>query len=153
MGGWWGRGCGRGGALGLVGEVAAVRPAVLGALLDTGVTPVLSPICRGEEGGSLNVNADEVATAVAVAMGAPELLYLTDVRAVRDGEAELPALSWAAAGALLAEGKATGGMAVKLEAARAALAGGVRCVRIGPLSVLTDPEAGTAVRPGLEMAV
>ncbi len=140
-----------GGALGLVGEVAAVRPDVPRALLAAGVTPVLSPISRGVEGGTLNVNADEVATGVAVALGAPELLYLTDVPAVRDGEKELTTITAAAAGALVAEGKATGGMAVKLEAAQAALAGGVPCVRIGPLSVLTDPEAGTAVRPALEM--
>ncbi len=140
-----------GGALGLVGEVVAVRPEVPRALLAAGVTPVLSPISRGVSGGTLNVNADEVATAVAVALGAPELLYLTDVRAVRDGEAELAAITAEQAGALVAQGKATGGMAVKLEAARAALAGGVPCVRIGSLSILTDPEAGTAVRPALEM--
>ena len=139
-----------GGALGLVGELAAVRPALARALLEAGLTPVVSPISRGESGGTLNVNADEVAMGVALALGASELLYLTDVPAVRDGDAELASLSAQQAGALVAEGKATGGMAVKLEAARAALAGGVPCVRIGPLSVLTDPEAGTAVRAGVE---
>jgi len=139
-----------GGALGLVGRLAAVRPAPARALLAAGITPVVSPISRGEAGGMLNVNADEVATGVALALGATELLYLTDVPAVRDGERELASISAAQAGALVAEGKATGGMAVKLEAARTALAGGVPCVRIGPLSVLTDPEAGTAVRPEME---
>jgi hypothetical protein len=44
-------------------------------------------------------------------------------------------------------------MAVKLEAARHALAGGVPLVRIGSLAILTDPEAGTAVRPGAEVLV
>jgi len=141
-----------GGALGLVGEVVAVRPEVPRALLAAGVTPVLSPISRGVAGGRLNVNADEVATSVAVALGASELIYLTDVPAVRDGETELAAITAQAAGTLVALGKATGGMAVKLESARAALAGGVPCVRIGPLSTLTDPEAGTAVRAEVEAA-
>ncbi len=140
-----------GGTLGLVGELSAVRPAPARALLEAGLTPVISPISRGEAGGTLNVNADEVATGVAVALGASELLYLTDVAAGRDGDAELAAITAAQAGALVAGGRATGGMAVKLEAAQAALAGGVPCVRIGPLSVLTDPQAGTAVRPGVEM--
>ncbi len=144
-----------GGALGLVGSPATVRPAVLLALLAAGMTPVVSPISRGPGAGAttLNVNADEVATGIAVALGAAELLYLTDVAAVRDGETELSAITPAEAGALVASGKATGGMAVKLEAAREALAGGVPCVRIGPLGVLEHGEAGTAVRSGLEAMV
>lgn len=142
-----------GGALGLVGEVSAVQPAILEALLAAGITPVVSPISRGELGGALNVNADEVATALAAALGASELLYLTDVPAVRDGDVELAALTAEEAGALVVNGRATGGMAVKLDAARQALAGGVRCVRIGPLSLLTDSNAGTAVRPGVEELV
>jgi acetylglutamate kinase len=142
-----------GGALGLVGSPATVRPAVLLALLAAGMTPVVSPISRGAGATTLNVNADEVATGVAVALGASELLYLTDVAAVRDGETELSAITPAQAGALVASGRATGGMAVKLEAARQALAGGVPCVRIGPLGVLEHGEAGTAVRSALEALV
>jgi acetylglutamate kinase len=142
-----------GGVLGRVGELASVHPGVLQALLAVGATPVVSPISRGTDGGSLNVNADEVATGIAVALGAPELLYLTDVPAVRDGDVELAALTAAEARALVASGKATGGMAVKLDAARNALGGGVPCVRIGSLAILTDNEAGTAVRPGVEVLV
>ncbi len=142
-----------GGALGRVGELASVHPGVLQALLAIGATPVVSPISRGTDGGALNVNADEVATGIAVALGASELLYLTDVPGVRDGDVQLSALTAAEAAALVASGKATGGMAVKLEAARSALAGGVPCVRIGSLAILTDNAAGTAVRPGVEALV
>jgi acetylglutamate kinase len=139
-----------GGALGRVGELAAVDPTVLRALLDIGATPVVSPISRGSDGGGLNVNADEVATGIAVALGGSELLFLTDVAAVRDGERELTSITAGAAAALVAAGRATGGMAVKLESARSALEGGVPRVRIGPLTILTDPEAGTSVQPGVE---
>lgn len=142
-----------GGALGRVGELASVHPVVLQALLAIGATPVVSPISRGTDGGALNVNADEVATGIARALGAPELLYLTDVPAVLDDGHELSSITAGDAAALVARGVATGGMAVKLEAARHALAGGVPLVRIGSLAILTDQEAGTAVRPGAEALV
>jgi acetylglutamate kinase len=139
-----------GGALGRVGELTSVNPVPLQALLAIGALPVISPISRGTDGGALNVNADEVATGVARALGAPELLYLTNVPGVRDGEQELRSITASAAASVVARGAATGGMAVKLEAARHALAGGVPLVRIGSLAILTDPEAGTSVRPGAE---
>ncbi len=142
-----------GGALGRVGELTSVRPVVLQALLAIGATPVVSPISRGTDGGALNVNADEVATGIAAALGAPELLFLTDVPAVREDDHELASITAADAASLVARGVATGGMAVKLEAARGALAGGVPLVRIGSLAILTDSEAGTGVRPGVEAKV
>ncbi len=142
-----------GGALGRVGELASVNPVVLQAVLAIGATPVVSPISRGTDGGSLNVNADEVATGIARALGAPELLYLTDVPGVLEGGHELSAITAGDAAALVARGVVTGGMAVKLEAARHALAGGVPLVRIGSLAILTDQAAGTAVRPGAEALV
>ncbi|MBJ7334555.1 MAG: acetylglutamate kinase, partial [Thermoleophilia bacterium] len=80
----------------------------------------------------LNVNADDVAAAVAIAIEADELAFLSDVPGVLDDAGVvLPQIS---ASALPT---ATGGMLPKLEACAAALAGGVRCVRIG---------AGTEVR-------
>ena len=48
-------------------------------LLDKGYVPVISPMALGDEGQSLNVNADDVAAQVAVALGARKLIYLTDV--------------------------------------------------------------------------
>jgi acetylglutamate kinase len=139
----------QGGALGHVGAVAGVRCELLRGLLSLGLTPVISPVSRGVA-GPLNVNADDAAAAVAVALGAPEIVFLTDM-AVRDGAAELASLDVAGARRLVAQGIATGGMAVKLEAALAALAAGIPRVRIGPLAVLGDARAGTAVS-ALEVA-
>ena len=79
---WLKRSVAQGGALGRVGEVSAVRAELLTRWLDAGLVPVISPISHGPD-GALNVNADEVATAVAQALNAHELLFLTDVAAVR----------------------------------------------------------------------
>jgi len=138
------------GALGLVGRVVAVRAALLHQLRRDGLVVVLSPISLAADGGSLNVNADEVAAAVAVATGAPELLFLTDVAGVLEGDVVRSALTAAAAESLVAAGVASGGMAVKLGAAVAALEAGVARVRIGDLETLTTSGAGTVLGPALE---
>lgn len=65
-------------ALGLVGTITKVDPQVLRTLLDGGYLPVVSPIARSEEGGALNCNADDAARAVAEAVGADKLIFLTD---------------------------------------------------------------------------
>jgi acetylglutamate kinase len=64
--------------LGLVGSITKVDPRLLRTLLDGGFLPVVSPLARGEEGGALNCNADDAARAVAEAMGADKLVFLTD---------------------------------------------------------------------------
>jgi acetylglutamate kinase len=139
------------GALGLVGEVVAVRGDVLHGLLDMGLVPVVSPISRGMDGKALNVNADDAAMAVAAKLDAFELLFLTDVPGVNDvSGTTLAALTAAAAEALVRSGVAHGGMAVKLEAALAALRAGVSCVRIGGLEMLVDVNAGTTLRGAME---
>ncbi len=140
-----------GGVLGRVGELRGVRAQLLELLLAHGHTPVVSPISRGED-GSLNVNADEVAAGVGVAVGAAELLFLTDVAGVHDGRDWRACLSSSEAAELLAAGVATGGMAVKVRSALAALEAGVPLVRIGGLEMLTDLTAGTALRPAVEVA-
>lgn len=134
-----------GGDLGRVGVVSGVRAALLHTLLGAGLTPVVSPISRGVDGAPLNVNADEAATAIAAALGADELLYLTDVEGVRGPEGRLARLSTLEASALIATGTAREGMAVKLEAALAGVAAGIGAVRIGPLDMLVDAGAGTSV--------
>ena len=140
--------CGRlaeGGALGRVGDVVAVRTSLLRMLLDSGMLPVLSPVSYCEDGGALNINADEVATSVAVEMGAQELLFLTDVDGVRVDGARVESLTAASAQRLIADGTASGGMAVKLRAAVLALHAGVARVRVGPLEMLWDTNAGTVL--------
>jgi acetylglutamate kinase len=133
------------GALGRVGDVMQVRAALLKQLIAAGLLPVLSPVSLGEDGQALNINADEVATAVATALPADELLYLTDVEGVRVDGVRAELLSASEAQQLIAREVATGGMAVKLRAAVLALHAGVARVRIGPLEMLWDVNAGTAL--------
>ncbi len=65
--------------IGLVGEVVAVAPDAVRALLHEGRIPVVSPIARGRDGQVYNVNADLAASALAASLGAARLLVLTDV--------------------------------------------------------------------------
>jgi len=138
------------GALGRVGEIVRVNASLLRELLALGVVPVLSPISRGEDGRALNVNADDAALAIASALGARELIFLTDVPAVHDGRSDRSALDEAEARELLASGVVRDGMAVKVRAALGALGVGVDSVRIGPLECLIDPAAGTRLSRALE---
>jgi acetylglutamate kinase len=135
----------QGGVLGSVGRVAAVRVELLTWLLGRGITPVLSPISLAPDGGMLNVNADEVASSVASALGADELLFLTDVEGVRVCDVIRPCLDVAESETLIATGQAWGGMAVKLAAAAAAVGAGIGRVRIGGLATITDEAAGTTM--------
>jgi acetylglutamate kinase len=101
---------------------------------------------EGSAGGPpFNVNADHAAAAIAGAMGAAELLFISDVAGVEvDGAprrlVELPDVE-----ALIARGVAKDGMVTKLRAAVRALAGGARAVRIGDLRMLSDAAAGTRI--------
>lgn len=67
------------GALGLVGEVDSVNPGILKVLLAGGFLPVIAPVSNGADGTALNVNADLAAGAIAGALGAREILFMTDV--------------------------------------------------------------------------
>lgn len=135
------------GALGRVGRVEAVRAELLAAFAAAGHTIVLSPISLGGDGGPLNVNADDAAAAVAVALGAAELVFLTDVPGVRDGMEVRPRLDAGEALSLVTSGVASGGMGVKLAAGVRALEAGVPAVRIGNVNTLFDAAAGTTLRP------
>lgn len=141
-----------GGALGRAGEVKEVRTALLDGWLAQGLTPVLSPVTRGADGEGLNVNADDAAASVAAAMGAAELLFVSDVPGVKAGGAWVDALDGDAAEALLASGEAAGGMRPKLRAALRARAAGVARVRIGDVGMLTDDRAGTRIEITREAA-
>lgn len=68
-----------GGALGLVGEVDSVNPEILNHLLNGGFLPVVAPVANSAEGKALNVNADLAAGAIAGALAAKEVLFMTDV--------------------------------------------------------------------------
>jgi acetylglutamate kinase len=134
--------------LGHVGEVQRVNVSLLLHLLDGGYLPVISPVSRNiglELGPTLNVNADDAAAAIAVALEARELLLVSDVPGILDGDRVLGALTAAAAADLVARGTAGGGMAAKVNAALTAVRGGVPKVRVGDLSALADPARGTTI--------
>jgi acetylglutamate kinase len=132
------------GTMGRTGEIAAVRTELLCFFLRQGLVPVVSPVSRGPDGAALNVNADDAAAAVAAALGAAELLFVSNVAGVLDGGATLESVDADEVEALIADGTAQGGMAPKLRAAARA-AGVVGRVRIGGLEMLDDPGAGTRV--------
>lgn len=134
------------------GTPQSVDPRVAQALLAAGFYPVISPVAAREDAtlsGAYNVNGDDAAAAIAAALGADELFLMADVPGVLDAEkALIPRLTLAEARAMVASGVAGGGMAAKLDACAAALAGGVSRVRIGDLAALTVPEAGTHLIAG-----
>lgn len=132
-------------SLGRVAEDVRVRVELLRGLLGLGLVPVVAPVSRGEDGGAVNVNADDVAMAVAAALRADELLFVTDVPGVRDRDGARSHLDAGEAEALIASGVADGGMGIKLAAGLKALREGVSAVRIGPLEMLVDASAGTRV--------
>jgi acetylglutamate kinase len=133
-------------ALGCVGRVTRVQPALVHLLLGAGHLPVVSPLARDlATGGALNVNGDDAAAALAAALGAEEVLFLADVPGVLAAGEVIPTLDPETARTLVADGTAVGGMAAKLDAALAALAAGVPRARIGGLDALRDAARGTHV--------
>lgn len=149
---------GRDARLGRVGDPVRVNVPLLALLLGAGYCPVVSPVSTAVAGGplprgyALNVNGDDAAAALAAAIGAQELFFLADVPGVLVDGAPVPVLEPEGCEALVAAGTVIGGMAAKLEAARAALAAGVARVRVGDLAALCDLARGTAIVPTLAAA-
>ncbi len=140
--------------LGYVGEPARVSTRVLDQVLGRELIPVLAPVCMGEDGETYNVNADTFAGAIAGALKAKRLLFLTDVPGVLDGNKKLiEQLSADEIRTLIAEGVITGGMIPKVQTCLYAIEQGVEGVVIldgkQPHSVLvellTDGGAGTLI--------
>ncbi len=131
-------------AMGRVGRVVAVRTDVLHGLLDAGVAPVISPVSLGP-GGAFNVNADHAAAAVARALGASRLVFLTNVPGVQVGGRVASRLDAAETSNLLADGTVRGGMIPKVQAGLDALTGGVGQVSITDLEGLATGGGTTLV--------
>jgi acetylglutamate kinase len=130
--------------LGRVGRPEHVAPAPLWALLAAGFVPVVSPVSAGPSGEALNVNADEAALAVARALGARSLVYLSDVDGVRlDGRA-VASLRQDAAEHGIAAGSIAGGMVMKVRTALEACAAGIPEVVIAGRARLVGGFPGTA---------
>ena len=119
--------------LGFVGEIAATDPKWLDAIWTMGAVPVISSIALGFDGEYYNINADEMASATAVATHADALVFLTDVPGVKGADGNVMRwLSLKEIPALEASAVVTGGMLPKLKACKDALTAGVRRVRILP---------------------
>jgi acetylglutamate kinase len=119
----------RSGPWGLVGTDVRANASALNAILDSGQVPVIPTLALGGA-ALLNVNGDETAAAVAVALHCRELVFLTDVEGVKNGEGQVIHHS-NQPDALLAASFVTGGMIPKLRAVKAAMDGGVEIVRVG----------------------
>ena len=144
-------------ALGYVGDVASVDPALLRHLLREGLVPVVATIGTDASGQAYNINADTVAGAVAVALGAEKLVFLTDVAGVcSDPEDPATVMRRVGAGALeelVASGAVGGGMVPKALACMHAVRSGVaaahvldgRVSHVLLLELLTDEGIGTMV--------
>jgi acetylglutamate kinase len=136
--------------LGFVGIVSAVDPGRLESLVAAGRLPVVAPLASGPGGGWLNVNADAAAAAIAAAVGAHRLLFLTDVEGVADEAGRLRSVLDPPEVLRLLDGPAiSGGMRPKLAACLAAARSGVREVVIaGPgrrEAALAGGPGGTAL--------
>lgn len=117
--------------LGRVGRIARTDPALARALLGAGFLPVVSPISVDAAQAHYNVNADDAASALAAALGAERLVFVSDVEGVRGADgARLPALDGPGIEALVAGGVATGGMIPKLRSCLAAARSGIGEVHI-----------------------
>jgi acetylglutamate kinase len=147
--------------LGRVGDVVAVEPSTVQALLAAGHIPVIATVARGRDGLTYNVNADTAAAAVAIALAAEKLVVLTDVEGLYadwPASAEIISQITAAELAMLLPSLAAG-MIPKMEACLRAVQGGVRRAHIldgrVPHSVLvevfTSAGIGTMVLPDNEV--
>jgi acetylglutamate kinase len=153
----------QGGALGRVGDVAAVDPRILRNLLDQGNVPVVATVSRGRDGADYNVNADTVAGAIATALDADKFIYLTNVAGLyedfgTDDASLLSIVTRARLREMLDTGELTTGMVPKVESMIAALDGGVRQAHLLDgriehallLEIFTDEGIGTMVVPSLD---
>jgi acetylglutamate kinase len=117
------------GPWGLVGTAVRADAAALTALIEAGQIPVIPTLGLGEE-SLLNVNGDETAAAVAVALQCKELVFLTDVEGVKNADGMLIERS-SNPGELLSASFVSGGMIPKLRAVKAAMDAGIPTVRVG----------------------
>ena len=119
--------------LGFVGEICSVEPRWLDAIWNEGGIPVLSSVALGSDGEYYNVNADQMASACAVACRADTLIFLTDVPGVKGADgAVIPWLTAKEVASLIADSVIADGMLPKLEACCNALRQGIARVRILP---------------------
>jgi len=118
------------GSLGFVGYLTGINQPFIESLWREGFLPVAPCLGIGADNELYNINADHMAAACAEFLGADQLIYLTDVAGVLDGERVLSAVTCQEIERLVQSRVVSGGMVLKLEAAKRAIEGGVRQVRI-----------------------
>jgi acetylglutamate kinase len=145
-------------AFGFVGNVTKVRAELIHRLLDDGLTPVISTVGANSDGQPYNVNADEAARAIAVAMNAEKIVYLTAVPGLlgdpKDESSLIPRLTSAELRDRLAHESVGKGMIPKLKACADAVDQGVSFAHIIDgrvlhsllIELLTDHGVGTMIR-------
>jgi len=131
------------GSLGYVGYLTAANTKLLNAFWREGIVPVAACLGIGADGELYNINADHMAAACAEYLQADQLIYLTDVPGVLDGDKIRSGVACDEIGNLVQKKTVSGGMVLKLEAAKRALEGGVSGVHI----------VGGAIPDGLLRAV
>lgn len=134
---------------GFVGEVANVKTDMMETLLEEGIIPIISPIAIGNDGQRYNVNADTAAGAVASALNAKQLIFVTDVPGILQEGNLLEKVTTTEIEGYIADGTIYGGMIPKVKAAMQGLSGNVQEIMIvnGKKSELknTTTLAGTTI--------
>ena len=139
---------------GLVGEVTHIDPSIIHTLIKKDFIPVIAPIGTGDSGETYNINADFVASSIAMALSAGRLVFLTDVDGVMDASGELiSSIDADSIHRMVKEETVSGGMIPKIECALEALKNGIEKVHIinGSrrhallLEFFTDKRIGTEV--------
>ncbi len=140
--------------VGRVGKVKEINPQVLYVLMDRDFLPVIAPVGVGPNGEAYNINADLVAGAIAGALKAEKLIYLTDIEGVKDkGGGFLASINLEELDQLFEAGVVKGGMIPKLKSARKAITAGVNKAHIIDgriphallLEIFTDHGIGTEI--------
>jgi acetylglutamate kinase len=146
--------------LGFVGDIEKVRPQVIESLLAEGMVPVISTVGVDVSGQPYNINADTAAGAIAEALGAEKIIYLTDIaglrRDVNDAASLIHRTTVNELSDLIADGTIAGGMIPKVESCMQAVRGGVKSAHILDgriahvllLELFTDHGVGTMITGG-----
>lgn len=138
--------------VGFVGKITRVNAGIIKSLSEDEYIPVIAPIGTDDNGQSYNINADTVASAVATAMGAEKLMFLTDVEGVKDKDGNIIfEITTSDAEQLIHDGVISGGMIPKVRACAKAVEEGVNRVHIIDgrvlhsiiLEIFTDTGIGT----------
>ncbi|NOX23300.1 MAG: acetylglutamate kinase [Actinobacteria bacterium] len=121
-------------ALGHVGRVKEVNTPLIENLVSQGYVPIVAPLARGTEGDVMNVNADTAAAALAIALGATKLVYLTDVEGLYEDlgreDSLISRITVDSLATMLESTSVTAGMVPKLQSCVDALRGGVEMAHI-----------------------